>query len=78
MFIMELGDKTQILTISLASIYKAPIEVWIGSFLALISVAWMGILLGGIIARKVPIFFLKLISTTIFFLVGIMILITSF
>jgi putative Ca2+/H+ antiporter (TMEM165/GDT1 family) len=77
-FIMELGDKTQILTISLASIYSAPVEVWIGSFLALISVAWMGILLGAIIARKVPKFYLKLISTTIFILVGILILITSF
>ncbi|MFX0083551.1 MAG: TMEM165/GDT1 family protein [Candidatus Hodarchaeota archaeon] len=77
-FIMELGDKTQILTISLTSIYNAPFEVWIGSFLSLISVAWMGILLGTIIARKVPKFYLKLISTTIFILVGILILITSF
>ncbi|MFW9942697.1 MAG: TMEM165/GDT1 family protein [Candidatus Thorarchaeota archaeon] len=77
-FIMELGDKTQILTISLASIYNAPIEVWIGSFLALISVAWIGILLGAFIARKVPKLYLKLISTTIFILVGILILISSF
>ena len=77
-FLMELGDKTQILTITLSSIYNTPIEVWIGSFLALISVAWMGILLGAFIARKVSKFYLKLISTTIFILVGILILITSF
>ena len=77
-FLMELGDKTQILTITLSSIYNAPIEVWIGSFLALISVAWMGILLGTFIARKISKFYLKLISTTIFILVGILILITSF
>ncbi|MHA1526792.1 MAG: TMEM165/GDT1 family protein, partial [Promethearchaeota archaeon] len=34
-FLMELGDKTQILTITLASIYPYPLEVWLGSFLAL-------------------------------------------
>ena len=77
-FLMELGDKTQILTITLASIYAYPIEVWLGSFLALITVAWLGILFGAFIARKVPKFYLKLISTAIFIFVGILILITSF
>ncbi len=77
-FIMELGDKTQILTITLASIYTFPIEVWLGAFLALISVAWIGILFGAFIARKVPKFYLKLISTAIFILVGFLILATSF
>jgi putative Ca2+/H+ antiporter (TMEM165/GDT1 family) len=75
---MELGDKTQILTITLASRYTFPIEVWFGSFLALISVAWIGILFGAIIARKVPKFYLKVISTSIFIFVGVLILITSF
>ncbi|UCC18220.1 MAG: TMEM165/GDT1 family protein [Promethearchaeota archaeon] len=78
-FIMELGDKTQLLTISLSSRYIAyPLEVWFGAFLALVSVAWIGILLGGIIAQKVPKFYLKIISTSIFIFVGIWILITSF
>ncbi len=77
-FIMELGDKTQILTITLASRYALPVEVWLGSFLALISVAWIGILFGAFIAQKVPKFYLKLISTSIFIFVGILILITSF
>ena len=77
-FLMELGDKTQILTITLASRYALPIEVWLGSFLALVSVAWIGILFGAFIAQKVPKFYLKLISTSIFIFVGILILITSF
>ncbi|MFW9968965.1 MAG: TMEM165/GDT1 family protein [Candidatus Odinarchaeota archaeon] len=77
-FIMELGVKTQILTITLSSIYAAPFEVWLGAFLALISVAWIGILFGAFIARKVPKLHLKLISTSIFIFVGILILITSF
>lgn len=73
-FIMELGDKTQLLTITLASVYAAPIEVWLGSFFALITVAWIGILLGGFIARKVPKFYLKLISVALFIFVGGLIL----
>ncbi|MFX1274194.1 MAG: TMEM165/GDT1 family protein [Promethearchaeota archaeon] len=77
-FIMELGDKTQILTITLASIYPHPLEVWLGSFLALISLAWMGVFFGAIIARKVPKFHLKIVSVSIFIIIGVIILITSF
>ena len=77
-FLMELGDKTQILTITLASIYSFPIEVWLGSFFALISVAWMGILIGSIIARRVPKFYLKIVSVLLFLFVGVLILVTSF
>lgn len=77
-FLMELGDKTQILTITLASIHSAPIEVWIGAFLALITVAWIGILAGAAIARKVPKFYLKIVAISIFIIVGILVLVNSF
>ena len=75
--IMELGDKTQILTITLASTYSLPFEVWIGSFLALISLAWIGVFAGALIARKVPKFHLKVISVTIFIVIGLIVIITS-
>jgi putative Ca2+/H+ antiporter (TMEM165/GDT1 family) len=52
--------------------------VWLGAFLALVSVAWIGILFGGFITRKGPKLYLKLISTAMFILVGILITITSF
>ena len=77
-FLMELGDKTQLLTITLASIYAAPFEVWLGAFLALISVAWIGIFAGATIAKKVPKFYLKVVAVSIFILVGILVLINSF
>ncbi len=76
-FLMELGDKTQILTITLASIYPYPFEVWLGSFLALISLAWIGVLFGSTIAQKIPRFHLKVASVVIFVSVGVFILITS-
>jgi putative Ca2+/H+ antiporter (TMEM165/GDT1 family) len=77
-FLMELGDKTQLLTITLASIYAAPFEVWLGAFLALVSVAWIGIFAGAAIAKKVPKFYLKVVAISIFILVGIFVLISAF
>ncbi|MHA1282753.1 MAG: TMEM165/GDT1 family protein [Promethearchaeota archaeon] len=74
-FLMELGDKTQILTITLVSIYQHPLEIWIGSFLALIILAWIGVFSGSIISKKIPKFHLKLISISIFIFIGIIILI---
>ncbi len=77
-FIMELGDKTQILTITLTSSSSSPLEVWIGSFLALITLAWMGVFLGAIIAKKVPKLYLAIISTIIFIGIGLITTITYF
>jgi len=76
-FVMELGDKTQLLTITLASIYSSPIEVWIGSFLALVSLAWIGIFLGAFIATKIPKLYLKLGSAIIFIIIGFITLLTA-
>ena len=75
---MELGDKTQILTITLASIYNLPFEVWLGSFVALSTLAWIGVFFGEILARKVPKFHLKVISVSIFIVIGLIIIVTSF
>jgi len=75
-FIMELGDKTQILTVTLTSVYSSPVEVWIGSFLALITLAWMGVFLGAIIAKKVPKLYLTVISAIIFIGIGCITIIT--
>ncbi|MFX0059079.1 MAG: TMEM165/GDT1 family protein, partial [Candidatus Heimdallarchaeota archaeon] len=76
-FIMELGDKTQILTITLATIYPYPLIVWLGSFLALTSLAWIGVGFGAIISRKVPKFYLKIVSIIIFITIGLVIIITE-
>jgi len=76
-FIMELGDKTQILTITLTSTSSSPIEVWFGSFFALISLAWLGVFFGALIARKIPKFYLKLGSTIIFIIIGVVTLLTA-
>ncbi|KKM91413.1 hypothetical protein LCGC14_1228780 [marine sediment metagenome] len=76
-FLMELGDKTQILTITLSSVYSSPLAVWLGSFFALITLAWMGVFLGAIIAKKVPKIYLKLVSMIIFISIGAITVITT-
>ncbi len=75
--IMELGDKTQIMTITFASIYSRPFEVWLGAFLALVSLAWFGVFLGSILARKIPKFHLQLASAFIFIFIGFLLLFSS-
>ena len=75
-FLMELGDKTQILTITMASRFNRPIEVWMGAFFALVCVAWIGILFGAIISKKISKFHLKLISSSVFIIIGLLTLIT--
>jgi len=76
-FLMELGDKTQILTITLASTTPAIIEIWLGSFLALSLLAWMGVFFGEIITKKLPKFYLKVISVSLFVFIGIWLIIAS-
>jgi putative Ca2+/H+ antiporter (TMEM165/GDT1 family) len=77
-FIMELADKTQILTISLASVYPSPFEVWLGSFLALTSLVWIGVFFGAGIQKYIPKFYIKIIAILIFIGVGIFIIGSNF
>ena len=77
-FIMELGDKSQILTISLVSLYALPIEVWLGSFLALVLLAWIGVLFGAIILKYFPKFYIKILAIIVFVSVGVLILLSNF
>ncbi|TFF94402.1 MAG: hypothetical protein EU543_01410 [Promethearchaeota archaeon] len=76
-FIMELGDKTQILTISLASLYAAPFEVWLGSFIALSGLVWIGIFFGAIILKYIPKFYIKVVAILVFLIIGIIVIISN-
>ncbi len=70
-FLMELGDKTQVLTISLTSVNVAIFEVWLGAFVALSSLAWIGAFFGGAIAKRVPKFYIAAISAVLFCIIGL-------
>ena len=73
-FLAEMGDKTQLTTITLSSSTNKPVAVFFGSSLALILATLLGALAGGSIANLIPDFILKLISGIVFLILGIIIL----
>ena len=70
-FLAEIGDKTQLTTITLSSTTNNPLAVFIGSSLALILATLLGALAGGSIANLIPPFLLKLLSGLVFLTIGI-------
>ena len=76
-FLAEMGDKTQLTTITLSSTTNKPLAVFIGSSVALILATLLGALAGGSIANLIPAFFLKLLSGIVFLIIGINLLAQS-
>ena len=70
-FLAEMGDKTQLTTITLSSTTNKPVAVFIGSSIALILATLLGALAGGSIANLIPEFMLKLLSGIVFLIIGI-------
>ena len=70
-FLAEMGDKTQLTTITLSSTTNKPLAVFIGSSVALISATLLGALAGGSIANLIPAFLLKVLSGLVFIIIGI-------
>ena len=70
-FLAEMGDKTQLTTITLSSTTNKPLAVFIGSSVALILATLLGALAGGSIANLIPAFLLKLLSGLVFLFIGI-------
>ena len=76
-FLAEIGDKTQLTTITLSSTTNKPLAVFIGSSLALILATLLGALAGGSIANLIPAYLLKLLSGIVFLIIGINLLAQS-
>ena len=73
-FLAEMGDKTQLTTITLSSTTNKPLAVFLGSSIALIVATLLGALAGGSIASLIPAFLLKLITGIVFLSLGITLL----
>jgi putative Ca2+/H+ antiporter (TMEM165/GDT1 family) len=70
--LMELGDKTQLASISLAAEYDAPIMVFIGVMLAFTVLAGLGVVLGTVISRLVPLRYVRIGSGLPFIVFGVL------
>ncbi|MEA2642586.1 MAG: Ca2+/H+ antiporter, family [Chloroflexota bacterium] len=70
-FIAELGDKTMLTTITLASQYQSFTPVWLGSTLGMTVADGMAIAVGVVAGRRLPQRAIKLVAAAIFFAFGV-------
>ena len=77
-FVAELGDKTQLATLTMSGTSNKPLAVFLGSSTALVFASLIGALAGGSISNFLPEFVLKLIASVTFFILGIRLFLNSF
>ena len=76
-FIAELGDKTQLATLTLSGTSSKPIAVLLGSSLALVLASLLGALAGGSISTLIPEIYLKSIASATFLIIGLRLILLS-
>ena len=76
-FVAELGDKTQLATLTISGTSKKPLAVFLGSSSALVFASLLGALTGGSISTIVPEIVLKSIASVTFLIIGVRLLISS-
>lgn len=73
-FLAEIGDKTQLTAMTLASQTRRPLEVLIAASLALAVVSALGIAVGTLLSNYLPMEWIKRGSALMFIVVGVLIL----
>jgi len=76
-FIAELGDKTQLATLTLSGTSNKQLAVFLGSSTALILASLIGALAGGSISTFLPEIYLKSITSITFLIIGIKLIMGS-
>ena len=76
-FLAELGDKTQLATISLAAQYKSFVGVWLGSTIGMVLADGLAIILGIVLHKRLPETAIKYTSAAIFILFGVILLVET-
>jgi putative Ca2+/H+ antiporter (TMEM165/GDT1 family) len=72
--LMELGDKTQLSVIALSAEYDSPLMVFVGVMLALALLTAIGIATGTVISEFIPMKYVKIGSSLVFIVFGILFL----
>jgi len=76
-FLAELGDKTQLATISLAAEYQSFLGVWLGSTLGMVAADGLAIIIGVLAGRKLPEKTIKYLAASIFVVFGLLIVLEA-
>jgi putative Ca2+/H+ antiporter (TMEM165/GDT1 family) len=72
LLVAEFGDFTQLATASLASRYDAPFSVFLGAWLALVSVCGLAVVAGRGLLRVVPLRAVRTVAATLFAVVAVL------
>ncbi len=73
LFLAELGDKTQLACVLLASETKKPWTVFVGSSLALVTVSLIGVIFAALICQYIPPGVMKKVAAVGFVVMGALI-----
>jgi Ca2+/H+ antiporter, TMEM165/GDT1 family len=73
-FLAELGDKTQLATMSLTAGSKAKVMVFLGAALALVATTAVAVLAGEALTRVVPPVWIKRAAGVLFLVMGLLFL----
>ena len=73
-FVAELGDKTQLATLTISGTSNKPLAVFLGSSSALVFASLLGALTGGSISSFLPEAVLKSVASLTFLVIGIKLL----
>ncbi|OGS19228.1 MAG: hypothetical protein A2219_08150 [Elusimicrobia bacterium RIFOXYA2_FULL_50_26] len=77
-FLAELGDKTQLASISMVVSTKKPWQVFLGATLALAAVTGIGVLFGQAIMNVIPKNVMHTVSGALFIIIGILMILGKF
>jgi putative Ca2+/H+ antiporter (TMEM165/GDT1 family) len=69
-FLAELGDKTQLATLSFAAESKSPLAVFVGSASALVLTSLLAVVLGAGLGRFIPGNYVKIGAGILFIILG--------
>lgn len=70
-FIGELGDKTQLAAITLSSDAQYPLIILAGTVIGMMFTSMFGIFIGIKFGRKIPVLYMKVLSSVVFILFGV-------
>jgi Ca2+/H+ antiporter, TMEM165/GDT1 family len=76
-FLAEMGDKTQLATITLVSKTREPLSVFIGASLALVAVSLIGVVVGAVLVNYINPEYLRRGAALAFIVIGVLMLLNK-
>ena len=76
-FLAELGDKTMLMTITLASQHHSFVGVWLGSTIGMVVADGLAIIVGRVVGAQLPERFIKVGAAAVFLITGALTLIEA-